>query len=72
MFRSVSELFFKKIREQKFENTPFSFGDETYGDANIRERRFEHASSFSDETYGDVETSGYNVHGRIVRGRNLR
>jgi hypothetical protein len=26
------EFFFKKIREQKFENAPFSFGDETYRD----------------------------------------
>jgi hypothetical protein len=30
----------KKIREQKFESAPFSFGKETYGDLTIRERAF--------------------------------
>jgi hypothetical protein len=27
----------KKIKEQKFEKTPFSIGNETYGDVMIRE-----------------------------------
>jgi hypothetical protein len=41
MFLSVLKLFFKKIiREEKFENTPFSFGDKMYGDVKIRERAF--------------------------------
>jgi hypothetical protein len=31
---------FKKIREQKFENAPFSFGDEMYGDIINREEAF--------------------------------
>jgi hypothetical protein len=30
----------KKIREQKFSNAQFSFGDETYGDVTIREGAF--------------------------------
>jgi hypothetical protein len=30
----------KKNREQKFENAPFSFGDEIYRDVTIREGAF--------------------------------
>jgi hypothetical protein len=41
MFLSASELFFnKKNREQKFESTRFSFGDEMYGDIKTRELVF--------------------------------
>jgi hypothetical protein len=60
----------KENQGKKFENAPFSFGNEMYEDV-MRERAF-YTSSFRDEMYGDVKTSRYNVRGCIVRGRNVR
>ncbi len=48
----------KKLREQKFENAPFSFGDETYGDNEQGTGILNTPKSFRDETYGDVKMSG--------------
>ncbi len=62
----------KKIREKKFENVPFSFGDETYGDNEQGTGILNTPNSFRDETYGDVKMSGYNVRGHIVWERNIR
>jgi hypothetical protein len=73
--------FTKKFREQRYENTPFSFRDVMDGDVKIR-GGVEHAGSFRDVTYGDVKNIESMVRGRIVwgcivqginiRGRNIR
>jgi hypothetical protein len=70
----VSDLFHtQKFKEYKFENTLFSFGDETFWDITYRNECFGQPGSFKDETYGDVRKSGYTVRGRLVaQGCNIR
>ncbi len=62
----------KKIREKKFENAPFSFGDETYRDNEQGTGILNTPKSFRDETYRDVKMSWYNIRGHIVWERNIR
>ncbi len=49
----------KKIREQKFENAPFSFGDEMYGDVMNLERAFYPSSyeSYENSTFSSSRMS---------------
>jgi hypothetical protein len=49
-------LIFSPIKtDQKFENAPFSLGDEAYGDKTFREGVFENPGSFRDDAYGDIK-----------------
>jgi hypothetical protein len=52
-----------KIREQKIENTSFSFGDEINGDVKVRDGYNGHFGSVRDIPFKKV---------RNVRGRNIR
>ncbi len=58
----------KKIREDKFENTPFSIGDERKGTELSGKGCFEYPGSFRDETHGDIKMSGLFV--RVMSHRD--
>jgi hypothetical protein len=58
----------QKTRVQKFENTPFSFGDVTNGDVKGCN---EHPGSFRIETYADVKYIGSVIRERAIRERNI-
>jgi hypothetical protein len=47
-----------KIREHKFENTPFTFEDETFRNVRSGKGRNGHLGSFRDITYADVTKIG--------------